>query len=155
MALKRTVSALFAGGVAAAAISMGMAWAGGPDGYVEDGGYVGPAVNDDPSDDVYGAVGSGYVGDALVGFSATGDNKDAATANVIAVCEAGGGVDCSWDEVTSDNLCIVSIGDDNTGQVGGGAGATPALARDDAFANAAGGGYPFDPGARTLIEACP
>ncbi|RWA20610.1 hypothetical protein [Mycolicibacterium brumae] len=134
---------------------MGVAWAGGPDGYNEDNGYVEPAVNSDPSDDVYEAVGSGYVGDSLVGFRATGDNKGAATANVIAACEAGGGMDCSWDEVTSDNLCIVSIGNDNTGQVGGGAGANPAAARDDAFAHAAEGGYPFDPSARTLIEACP
>lgn len=145
MALTRTVSGLFAAGVAAAAVSMGTAWAGGPDGFVEDAGYP----------DVYEAVGSGYVGDSLAGFRATGATKAEAQQAVIGACEAGGGVECSWDEVTSDNLCIVSVGDDDTGEVGGGAGPTVEAAHADALQHAVDGGIPFPPSARILISACP
>lgn len=142
MAFTRTVSAIFAAGVALSAFSVGTAWAGGPDGYVEDTG------------ESFEAVGSGYVGDSLVGFRATGATKDEAKADVVAACQAGGGVECSWDEVTNDKLCIVSIGDDGTGQVGGGAGANVEAARDNAYMHAAEGGYPYPASARILISAC-
>jgi len=140
MAVTGRVAGFCVAGVAAAAISVGVAWAGGPPGAVEE---------------MSEAVGSGYVGDSLVGFRAGGATNDAAKQSVLAACQAAGGTECSADEVTNDNLCIVSIGDDDTGEVGGGAGPTVEAARDDAYQHAVDSGYPFPASARMLISACP
>ena len=60
------------------------------------------------------------------------------------------------DEVTNDNLCVVSVGaDDDSGIVSGGAGPTVEAARDDAFRHAADADAALDPGARVLVSACP
>src|SRR5262245_1122628 len=121
MAVARMASAMFALGVIVATFSVGSAWAGGPDGLVEGGG------------DVCQAVGSGVLNGALAGFSATGPTNDAASAAVIAACQEAGAEECSRDEVTNDNLCVVSVGEDSSGVVAGGAGPTVEAARDDAF----------------------
>ncbi|WP_342746661.1 DUF4189 domain-containing protein [Mycobacterium neglectum] len=101
------------------------------------------------------AVGSGVLDVALVGFSATGPTNEAASAAVIAACQQAGALDCSRDEVTNDNLCIVSVGDDGSGVVAGGAGPTVETARDDAFRHAQEANAPLDPNARILASACP
>ena len=96
MAVTGKVAGFCVAGAAVAAISVGVAWAGGPPGAVEE---------------MSEAVGSGYVGDSLAGFRAGGTTNDEAKQAVIAACQAAGGTECSADEVTNDNLCIVSIGD--------------------------------------------
>ena len=93
---------------------------------------------------------------ALTGFSATGPTNEAASAAVIAACQQAGAQECSRDEVTNDNLCVVSVGaDDDSGIVSGGAGPTVEAARDDAFRHAQDASAPLDPGARILVSACP
>jgi hypothetical protein len=104
---------------------------------------------------MFEAVGTGVFIDALDGFTATGDSAAEASAAVIAACQAAGGVDCTADEVTNDNLCIVSVADDVTDVVAGGAGATVEAARADAFARAAANGTPVSPSALTVISDCP
>ena len=96
----RLVLAIVAAGVIAAGISTGTAWAGGPGGVIED------------PNDMSVAVGSGVfegqvVGgaDYLMGFRALGETNDEASAAVIAACQAAGGVECTADEVTNDDLC--------------------------------------------------
>ena len=144
MAATRMASAIFALGVVVATFSTGSAWAGGPDGVVEAG------------DDFSQAVGSGVLNGALAGFSATGPTNEAASAAVIAACQQAGAEDCSRDEVTNDNLCVVSVGaGDDSGIVSGGAGPTVEAARDDAFRHAADADAALDPGARVLVSACP
>ena len=135
---------LVAGGVIAAGISAGVpAWAGGPDGDVED------------SNDISAAVGTGvFVGD-LVGFQASGATDDEASANVIAACKRAGGQECTSDEVTNDNLCIVSVADNISDVVAGGAGATIEAAREDAFGRAATNNTPLPQTATTIVSACP
>ena len=54
-----------------------------------------------------------------------------------------GGQNCTSDEVTNDNLCIVSVADAGNEVVAGGAGATVEAARDDAFQRAAANGTPL------------
>lgn len=145
MANTRLVSAIVAAGVVAAGVSAGAAWAGGPGGYV-----------DDTADDISAAVGTGEFDGALVGFTATGDTNAEASAAVVAACEAAGGVECTSDEVTNDNLCIVSVAaSDGSGVVAGGAGATVEAARGDAFNRAAANNTPLDPGAQVVVSACP
>ena len=144
MAFARMTSAMFALGVVVATFSAGSAWAGGPGGVVEGG------------DDISRAVGSGVLNGELVGFSATGPTNDGATAAVIVACQQAGAEDCSRDEVTNDNLCVVSVGaEDGSGIVSGGAGPTVEAARDDAFRHAADAEAALDPGARVLESACP
>lgn len=144
MVVVRRYIAGFAAGLVAATVWAGSAWAGGPDGAVED------------SSDISEAVGSGVLNEALVGFTATGPTNDAASAAVIAACQQAGAEDCSRDEVTNDNLCVVSVGaDDGSGIVSGGAGPTVEAARDDAFRHAQDADAPLDPGARVLASACP
>ena len=144
MAATRMASAIFALGVVVATFSAGSAWAGGPDGVVEGG------------DDLSQAVGSGVLNGALAGFSATGSTNEEASAAVIAACQQAGAEDCSRDEVTNDNLCVVSVGaGDDSGIVSGGAGSTVEAARDDAFRHAADANAALDPGARVLVSACP
>jgi hypothetical protein len=127
-------------GAAAAMISMGVAWADGPGGVV----------------DMSRAVGSGVLNGGLVGFTVTGPTNEAATAAVIAACEQAGAQECSRDEVTNDNVCIVSVGaDDGSGVVSGGAGPTVEAARADAYRHSQDAGAPLGPDARTLASVCP
>jgi Domain of unknown function (DUF4189) len=144
MALIHKFVGLFGTGVVVALISVGTAWAGGPDGVVEGGG------------DMSRAVGSGVLSGDLVGFTATGPTNEAASAAVIVACQQAGAEDCSRDEVTNDNLCAVSVGaDDDSGIVAGGAGLTLEAARDDAFRHAQDADAALGPGARILASACP
>ncbi|MFM8597408.1 MAG: hypothetical protein ACKOB8_00080 [Mycobacterium sp.] len=149
----RWIPAVAAAGIAAAGIAGGIAWAGGPGGTV-----------DDTPPDLYEAIGTGTFenlqdgpgGNSFeVGFRATGATADEASGSVIAACQAAGGVDCTSDEVTNDNLCIVSVGDDATDVVAGGAGPTVEAARQDAIARAAAIGTPMSPAAGVIISACP
>ena len=120
----RLVAPLVAAGVIAVGISTSTAWAGGPGGAIED------------SNDISVAVGTGVFVDGLVGFKASGATNEEASAQVIAQCQSAGGQECTSDEVTNDNLCIVSVGDDSNEIVAGGAGVTVEAARDDAFQRA-------------------
>lgn len=145
MANTRLVSALVAAGLIAIGTSTAPAWAGGPGGFVED----------DPSDDIFEAVGTGVVGDTLVGFHATGDTYEEAAGDVIAACQNAGGRECTADEVTNDNLCIVSVTDDVSDVVAGGAGFTVEEAREDALRRAAANNTPLAPNAMIVIADCP
>jgi hypothetical protein len=137
-------STVLALGVVVATLSVGSAWAGGPDGAVES------------DDNISQAVGSGVLNGALTGFSATGPTNEAASAAVVAACQQAGAQECTRDEVTNDNLCVVSVGaDDESGIVSGGAGPTVEAARDDAFRHSQDANAPLDPGARILVSACP
>jgi hypothetical protein len=69
-------------------------------------------------------------------------------------CQGAGGQECTSDEVTNDNLCIVSVADDGNDVVVGGAGVTVEAARDDAFARAAVNGTPLGPTAAIVISDC-
>ena len=130
-------------GVIAAGIFGGPAWAGGPDGDVEN------------ADDISQAVGTGVFEGALVGFNATGSTNDEASSRVIAACVGAGGQECTSDEVTNDGLCIVSVADNVSSVVAGGAGATIDAAREDAFRRAADNGTPLPLTAVTVASACP
>ena len=138
---------LLAGTVAAGAVALGLAiapaWAGGPPGVVEDFSNIAQAV------------GSGLINDTLVGYTAFGPDDNAAEAAVIAACQAAGARDCTSDEASNDNLCIMTIGDDTTGGVSGGAGRTEDDAYAEAVARAAAAGTPLGPETRVLISACP
>ena len=134
--------ALVGVGVIATAISTGTAWAGGPGGAVED------------SNDISVAVGTGVFIDGLVGFRASGATNEEASARVIAQCQSAGGQECTSDEVTNDDLCIVSVADDSNEVVAGGAGLTVEAARDDAFQRAAANGTPLGPTAAIVISDC-
>lgn len=140
MPRKRRVAALAAVTLVAVGISTSTAWAGGPDGAVDA--------------DISVAVGTGVFVDGLVGFRATGATNEEASARVIAQCQGAGGQDCTSDEVTNDNLCIVSVADSNTEVVAGGAGTTVDAARDDAGRRAAANGTPLGPGAAIVISDC-
>ena len=139
----RLASTIVAASVIAAGISAGVAWAGGPGGVIED------------SNDISVAVGTGVFEDSLVGFQAGGATNDEASARVIAACEGAGGESCTSDEVTNDNLCIVSVADDSNAVVAGGAGATVEAARDDAFQRAMANNTPLSPAAVIVISTCP
>lgn len=143
MASTRSMLTMVAAGVVAAGTSAGIAWAGGPGGVVED------------PEDMYAAVGTGVYSNALAGFSATGDSAEEASAAVIAACQAAGAQDCTADEYTNDNLCIVSVADDVSDVVAGGAGPTVEAARLDAIQRAAANNTPFSPAAVVVISACP
>ena len=138
----RLVAPLVAAGVIAVGISTGTAWAGGPGGAIEN------------SPDISVAVGTGVFIDGLVGFRATGATNAEASARVIALCQSAGGQECTSDEVTNDNLCIVSVADDGNEVVAGGAGVTSEAARDDAFQRAAANGTPLGPTALIVISDC-
>lgn len=142
MAKTRLVSAFVAAGFIAVGVPAGIAWAGGPSGTVED-------------TNISQAVGSGTFIGELDGFTATGATNEEASAAVLAMCNAAGGVDCTVDEVTNDNLCIVSVGDDVSDVVAGGAGPTIEAAVADAYARAAGNNTPLAPNSPVVISACP
>ena len=142
MAKTRLVTAIVVSGVIATGVSAGIAWAGGPGGAVED-------------DNIAQAVGTGTFIGEIDGFTAVAPTNDAASAAVLAQCNAAGGVDCSVEEVTNDNLCIVDVGDPNSGVVSGGAGPTIEAAVADATARAASANTPFGPNPTVIISACP
>ena len=143
MSNTRLVSAILAAGVIAAGASATYAWAGGPGGTA------------DNAADIYEAVGTGTFIGELDGFRAAGATAQEASAGVIAACQAAGGVDCTSDEVTNDNLCIVSVADDDSDVVAGGAGATVEAAMADAIARAAANNTPLGASAAVVISACP
>lgn len=143
MANFRLLSSIAAAGVLAAGISTGVAWAGGPGGVVED------------PEDIYEAVGTGAFANSLVGFRATGDTAEEASEAVLAQCMSAGGMECTVDEYTNDNLCIVSVADDVTDVIAGGAGPTVEAAKADALARAAAAGTLLDASAAIVISACP
>lgn len=74
---------------------------------------------------------------------------------MIAACQADGGENCTSDAETNDNLCIVSVADDDTDRVAGGAGVTVEAARQDALNRAAAANMPFGPKAAVVISDCP
>ena len=129
MAKTRLVPAIVAAGILAVGVPAGIAWAGGPG-----------APSRTPTSPRLSAA--AFVGE-MDGFTATGATNEAASAAVLAACNAAGGVDCTVDEVTNDNLCIVSVADDATDVVSGGAGPTVEAAVADAYARAAGNNTPM------------
>lgn len=143
MAKTRLVTAIVGASVLALAVPAGIAWAGGPGGTVE-----GPQ-------NISVAVGTGTFINEMDGFIGTGATNDEASASVLAQCNAAGGTDCTVDEVTNDNLCIVSVADDNSDVVAGGAGPTVEAAIADAYARAAGQGNPMTPGSPAVVSVCP
>lgn len=152
MARTRLISAIAAAGIVTAGIAAGTAWAGGPDGTVEDSPDLFAAVGTGTFEDLQDGVGGQ---NSEVGFTATGATAEEASGAVIAACQAAGGVDCTSDEVTNDNLCIVSVADDATDVVAGGAGVTVEAARQDAYARAAANNTPMSPAAVVVISNCP
>ena len=151
MAKTRFAVTVVAAGVAAAGISATVAWAGGPDGA-------------DGPDTTFRAVGTGTfedfqdgpgLGSVEAGFFATGATADEAASAVIGACQTVGGQDCSSDMVSNDNLCIVSVGDDDVDVVSGGAGVTVEAARLDAIQRAAANDMPMSPASPVIISACP
>ncbi|CAN1560880.1 Domain of unknown function DUF4189 [Mycobacteriaceae bacterium] len=152
MASTRLVTTMVAAGVIAAGISAATAFAGGPGGTIEDTAVPFRAIGTGTFED----FADGPAGDSTeVGFSATGATAEEASAAVIAVCQAAGGVDCSSDVVTNDAVCIVSVGDDAIDVVSGGAGVTIDAARQDALQRAAASNLPIDPASPVIISACP
>jgi uncharacterized protein YgbK (DUF1537 family) len=141
MGRTRKVWAFVAAGGVAGGVSTGIAWAGGPGGTVEADTSV--------------AVGTGLFNNSIVGFTATGATNDEAAAKVIAACQAAGGVDCTADEVTNDNLCIAAVASDLTDIVAGGAGPTVEAARQDALNQAMANGTPEGPDAVVVVSVCP
>jgi hypothetical protein len=137
----KNVWTVVAAGVLAGAVPAGIAWAGGPGGTVEQ--------------DISVAVGTGLFSNSIVGFTATGGTNDEASANVIAACQAAGGISCTADEVTNDNLCIASVASDLTDVVAGGAGPTVEAARQDALNKAIANGTPEGADAVVVVSACP
>lgn len=144
MASIGTAAAIVGTGLLTAVIGTGVAWAGGPGGIVDN--FANGASE---------AVGTGTFDNGLVGFRAAGDTNEEASAAVIAACQRAGGRDCTSDEVTNENLCIVSVADPVSGVVAGGAGVTLDVARQDAIARAAANSTPLGPGAVVVVSACP
>ena len=124
-------STIAAAGVVAAGISAGTAWAGGPGGVVEN------------VEDMSVAVGTGVFENDLVGFVAYGDTNEEAMASVMAQCQGAGGMECTSDGATNDDLCIVSAADPNNFVVSGGEGVTVSAALQDAMADAAARNMPM------------
>ena len=155
MAAIRWVTAI-AAGVSVAAISAATAWAGGPDGGVDDS--PGPPGS---YGDMFAAVGSGtFVNpsnqDSVeVGYNAYGNSEAEAKSALIGQCVADGGQNCSADMVTNDNVCIAVVVDVNTRVDVGGAGPTVDAARLNAIARAAANGTPVSPDSPVLISDCP
>ena len=141
--LASVVSATVAASVIAAMLSTIPASAGGESGVVEN------------STDIAAAVGSGVINGAIVGFTATGVDNQAAKANVIAACQRVGAQQCTSDEDTDDRLCIVNVDHGETGVVAGGAGLTIEAARADALNRAAANNTPLDSTDPTLASSCP
>ena len=152
MARTRFAVTVVAAGVAAAGISANVAWAGGPGGVVDGPDTTFRAVGTGTFEDFQDGPGLSSV---EAGFFATGATADEAASAVIQACQAVGGQDCSSDMVTNDNLCIVSVGDDDVDVVSGGAGVTVEAARLDAIQRAAASDMPMSPASPVIISACP
>ena len=105
--------------------------------------------------DISVAVGTGEFIDSIVGFVATAPTNDEASAKVIKACEDAGGVECTSDEVTNENLCIVSVASDSTDVVAGGAGKTIEEAKQDALNKAKANGTPEGADAVVVVSDCP
>ena len=143
MVKTRLVCAIAAAGVVAAGVSAGAAWADGPGGVVEN------------VDDASAAVGTGVFEYDLVGFLATGATNEEASANVVAQCEAAGGMFCTSDMATNDQNCIGSFADPVNMVVGGGAGATIEEAKQNAIQEAAANNMPVSvPDVVVVIADC-
>lgn len=143
MVSTRLVSAILAAGVVAAGISTGTAWADGPGGVVEN------------VDHMSVAVGTGVFEYDLAGFFASGATNEEASANVIAECEAAGGMYCTADMATNDANCIGSFADPVNMVVGGGAGATVEEARQNAIQEAIANNMPVsEPDVFVVIADC-
>ena len=125
------VSTIAAAGVVAAGMSAGTAWAGGPGGVVEN------------IEDMSVAVGTGVFENGLVGFVAYGDTNEEARASVMGQCMAAGGMECTADQATNDDLCIVSAADPSNYVVSGGEGVTVSAALQDAMRDAASRNMPM------------
>lgn len=116
-------------------------------------------------EDISVAVGTGEFTDqggdndpgtnTIVGFTATAPTNDEASAKVIKACEDAGGVECTADEVTNDNVCIASVASDETAVVAGGAGATVEDAKLDAIKKAADNKTPLGADAVVVVSSCP
>ncbi len=130
MRTTRSGFAIVAGGVIAAGMSTGTAWADGPGGVIEN------------LDDISVAVGTGVFGNDLVGFLATGDTNEEAAANVIAECQGLGGVECTSDMASNEEVCVVSVADPVNYVVVGGAGVTLSVALQDASQEGAANNAP-------------
>lgn len=91
----------------------------------------------------------------IVGFTATAATNDEAAAKVIKACEDAGGVECTADEVTNDNVCIASVASDETAVVAGGAGKTVEDARKDAISKAEANKTPLGSDALVIVSSCP
>lgn len=117
------------------------------------------------AEDISVAVGTGEftdtAGDAdpgtntIVGFTATAATNDEASAKVIKACEDAGGVECTADEVTNDNVCIASVASSTSHVVAGGAGATVEDARLDAIKRSEDNKTPIGPDAFVVVSSCP
>ncbi|MCH9666470.1 MAG: DUF4189 domain-containing protein [Actinomycetia bacterium] len=143
MARYRLFSGIVAGGVFAAGVSAGTAWAGGPAGVTEN------------VDHMSAAVGTGVFANGLMGFIATGATNEEAMANVIAKCSAEGGMYCTSDMATNEDNCIGSFADPVNMVVGGGAGATVEEARQNAIQEAAANNMPVsEPDVFVVISDC-
>lgn len=127
----RLVSAIAAAGVIAAGIATATASAGGPGGVIEN------------LDDISVAVGTGVFEYDLVGFLATGNTNEEASAKVIAQCEAAGGMFCTSDMATNEDTCIVSVADPVNYVVVGGAGITVSDALENAILEAEANNMPI------------
>ncbi len=124
-----------------------------------------PSAETKAAEDVSVAVGTGEFTDAsgdkdpatntIVGFTATAATNDEASAKVIKACEDAGGVECTADEVTNDNVCIASVASSETHVVAGGAGATVEDARLDAIKKAEANKTPLGADAVVVVSACP
>jgi hypothetical protein len=154
--MARTALVSAAAVAAAATLTAGIAWAGGPPGVVDDspgppGSYGG----------MFAAVGSGTFVDPSnqdsveVGYNAYGNTEAEAESSLIGQCVADGGQNCSADMVTNDNLCIAVVVDINTRVDVGGAGPTVEAARLNAVDRAAANGTPVSPDSPVLISDCP
>jgi hypothetical protein len=148
----RLMSVSLAAGALIAGVAAGAAWAGGPDGVVENPPDLYEAVGTGAFEDF--SDGPGGVG-AIAGFRAYGSTAEEASAAVISACQAAGGADCTADEYTNDNLCIVSVADDTNDVIAGGAGVDVEAARLDALARAAANNTPLGPSNFVVISACP
>lgn len=129
----RLVSTIAVAGVFAAGITAATAWAGGPGGVIEN------------VDMMSVSVGTGVFENELVGFVASGATNEEAAANVIAQCQAAGGMECTSDEVTNDDLCIASVADPVNMVVAGGAGETVSAAVENAIQESAEDFMPMSP----------
>ena len=129
----RLVPTIAAAGVFAAGITAATAWAGGPGGVIEN------------VDMMSVSVGTGVFENELVGFVASGATNEEAAANVIAQCQAAGGMECTSDEVTNDDLCIASVADPVNMVVAGGAGETVSAAVENAIQESAEDFMPMSP----------